>query len=92
VTTIPKNYELQQNYPNPFNPNTTISFNLPKATNINLSIYDINGQLVSKLIDGQVSSGFHKVNWNASNYSSGVYFYKLTTNGFSDTKKMMLVK
>lgn len=92
VTTIPRNYELQQNYPNPFNPNTTISFNLPKATNINLSIYDINGQLVSKLIDGQVSSGYHKVNWDASNYSSGVYFYKLTANGFSDTKKMILVK
>lgn len=92
VTTIPRNYELQQNYPNPFNPNTTISFNLPKATNINLSIYDINGQLVSKLIDGQVSSGYHKVNWDALNYSSGVYFYKLTANGFSDTKKMILVK
>ncbi|MFI5144784.1 MAG: T9SS type A sorting domain-containing protein, partial [Ignavibacteria bacterium] len=75
LTSIPKSYELQQNYPNPFNPNTTISFNLPKATNINLSIYDVNGQLVYKLIDGMVSSGFHKVNWDASNYSSGVYFY-----------------
>ncbi len=92
VTTIPKNYELMQNYPNPFNPSTTISFNLPSLSNINLSVFDINGKLVSKIYEGMMNSGKHSINWDGTNFSSGVYFYKLTTDGFTSIKKMMLVK
>jgi hypothetical protein len=92
VNSTPKNYELQQNYPNPFNPTTTISFLLPKESKINLSVYDINGQLVSRIFDGNMNAGKHSITWSGNNLSSGVYFYKLTTNGFSDTKKMLLVK
>ena len=92
VNTIPKNYELEQNYPNPFNPTTTISFNLPKESKLNLSVYDINGRLVSQIFDGNMSAGKHSITWSGNNLSSGVYFYKLSTDGFTDTKKMMLVK
>jgi hypothetical protein len=92
VNAIPKIYELQQNYPNPFNPTTTINFVLPKESKINLSIYDINGKLVSKIFDGNMNSGKHSITWSGNNIASGVYFCKLTTDGFEDTKKMLLIK
>jgi hypothetical protein len=92
VNTIPSQYELRQNYPNPFNPSTKISFSLLKKSNIELSIFDINGQLVSKVYEGEMNAGEHSITWDGSKVSSGIYFYRLITNGFTETKKMMLIK
>jgi hypothetical protein len=88
---------LSQNYPNPFNPETTISFNLPKAGNADLSIYNVKGQLVKTLISSELASGDHSVVWNGKDkndkdVSSGMYFYRLTANGRSESMKMLLMK
>jgi len=88
---------LQQNYPNPFNPETTISFELPKASTANLSIYNVKGQLVKTLLDGNLALGKHSLVWNGTDNNgrsvpSGLYFYRLTTEGKTETKKMMLMK
>jgi hypothetical protein len=92
VSKIPSGFELKQNYPNPFNPSTTISFNLPQAGNIELSIFDINGKLVSKVYNGMMNAGAHSITWDGSNFSSGVYFYKLSEDNFTETKKMLMIK
>lgn len=89
---LPLNYELQQNYPNPFNPVTNIKFSVPKDGNTSLKIYDLKGSLIVTYFNGFVKAGIYNVNFNGSNLSSGIYFYKLTAGDFSETKKMMLVK
>lgn len=89
---IPKTFELNQNYPNPFNPDTKIKFGLPKEVNVKLSVYDVSGRQVELLADQNFNAGTYEITWNASSYSSGVYFYKLETEGFSETKKMILTK
>ncbi len=91
--TIPKDFTLNQNYPNPFNPSTNITFSLNKQSNISLSIYDITGKLVTKLIDNaEFSSGSYKVTFDASRLASGVYIYVLK-NGINQlSKKMTLLK
>ena len=86
------NFELYQNYPNPFNPVTDISFSLDRTGQVNLSVYNHAGQLVNELLNRVLSKGVHKINFNASNLNSGIYFYKIETNETSITKKMMLVK
>lgn len=91
-TSTPQDYTLSQNYPNPFNPTTKINFALPKQGLVSLKIYDILGREVKTLINEVKSAGNYTVDFNASEYSSGVYFYKLESNGFSDIKKMMLIK
>jgi len=88
---------LKQNYPNPFNPETTINFNLPKGGFANLSVYNTKGQLVKTLVNGMTTVGDHKLVWNGkdnngSSVASGLYFYKLTANGRTETRKMMLMK
>lgn len=88
----PTDYVLKQNYPNPFNPVTNIEFSLPIAGNVKLDIYDITGKLVASLLDQDINTGTYNVTWNASNISSGIYFYKLSTKYFTQTKKMMLIK
>jgi len=89
---LPTEFALQQNYPNPFNPTTTISFALPFATDYDLTIYNINGQLVDNF-SGSAEAGMVSVDWNASNLASGIYLYKLTADGRTiDTKKMVLLK
>ncbi|MBE2217818.1 MAG: T9SS type A sorting domain-containing protein [Ignavibacteria bacterium] len=90
--TTPKSYELSQNYPNPFNPSTTIEFSVPKDAAVTLKIYDVLGKEVATLVNEQKPTGTYIVNWNASNFSSGLYFYKLTAGDFNQTKKMFLVK
>ena len=85
-------YELSQNYPNPFNPSTNISFSLPEVSNVKINIYDISGNLVEKLVDNRFSEGNHVVRWDASKFASGVYFYKMETEKFTASKKMLLVK
>jgi len=91
---LPKNFKLEQNYPNPFNPVTTIKFQLPKASNVTLVIYNIQGQEVARLVDDYVGAGYHSVNWDASNAASGIYIYRLQSrlSGFSDTKRMLYIK
>ena len=89
---IPDKYSLLQNYPNPFNPSTKISFSLPVSGSVNLSVYDINGKLVEETVNRNLSAGYHSFEWNAVNYTSGIYFYKLTAGNFTEVKKMILVK
>jgi hypothetical protein len=88
---IPANYSLRQNYPNPFNPTTTLEFALPVAGNYDLTIYNVNGQVV-KSFSGSAEAGYQKVVWDASNVASGVYFYRLSAGSFTDVRKMMLLK
>jgi len=89
---IPKEYSLKQNYPNPFNPSTSIKFDIPDLTNVKLSVFDITGRELAVLVNEQLQPGSYDYKWNASQLASGIYFYKLQTNGFSQVKKMMLVK
>lgn len=89
---VPPGYNLSQNYPNPFNPTTKIKFALPQSSFIRLAIYDALGKEIETLVSKQLSSGSYEADWNASKQTSGVYFYTLTTNEFTDTKKMLLVK
>jgi photosystem II stability/assembly factor-like uncharacterized protein len=89
---IPKEYTLNQNFPNPFNPETKIQFGLPKSGFVKLAVYDAAGRKVEELVNQQLNAGTFEVTWNGSEYSSGVYFYKLESDGFVDTKKMILVK
>ena len=89
---LPTVTELHQNYPNPFNAETNISYNLAEAGNVSVKVYDISGRLVATLADGYQESGEHVANWDASQVSSGVYFYKLTTADYTATKKMHLLR
>jgi outer membrane protein assembly factor BamB len=89
---IPSGYKLYQNYPNPFNPETNISFDLPKASHVKLRIFDAIGKEITVLTDENMNPGNHIVSWDASKYSSGVYFYEIQTDGFRDIKKMILIK
>jgi len=88
------NYKLHQNFPNPFNPQTTIIFEIPEREEVELRIYDILGKEVALLADDIFDSGNYKIEFSASSagLSSGVYFYTLTSNGFTDSKKMLLLK
>ncbi|MBP1657300.1 MAG: peptidase and subtilisin kexin sedolisin [Bacteroidetes bacterium] len=85
-------FRLEQNYPNPFNPSTTIKYKLPRSTNVRLSVFDMLGREVSVLVNGSMDAGVHEVKCDGSRLSSGVYFYRLTTVGFSETKRLMLLK
>ncbi|MBE2255048.1 MAG: T9SS type A sorting domain-containing protein [Ignavibacteria bacterium] len=89
---IPNGFELSQNFPNPFNPVTSINFSIPVKSKVKLIIYDALGREVTTLVNSNLNSGVYNINWNAANYSSGVYFYSLQTESFTSTKKMLLVK
>jgi hypothetical protein len=89
---VPGQFSLSQNYPNPFNPTTTIQFNMPKAGNVEIKVFDILGREVATLVNEFKPVGVHSVNFNASNLSSGVYFYTMKSADFTITKKMLLVK
>lgn len=89
---IPKDFVLHQNYPNPFNPSTKINISIPKNTNLKLSVFDITGKEVKTLLNQQVTPGNYQVTWDAGNAAGGVYFFRLTTNEYSDTKKMLLIR
>jgi hypothetical protein len=88
----PATFSLSQNYPNPFNPNTKISYTLPLDSKVSLKVFDVLGNLVETLIDERKEAGYYEVNFNAKSLSSGVYFYSLSTDTFSQTKKMILMK
>lgn len=89
---VPKSYGLSQNYPNPFNPSTIINYQLPAAGNVTLKVYDVLGRLVKTLVDRDESAGYYNVVFNASEFPSGIYFYKLTAGAFSSTKKFIVLK
>ncbi len=94
---LPKSFSLAQNYPNPFNSSTNISFDLPSAGYVELSVYDLLGRKVTILLDSFLSAGNHLVTWDGRSgigerMATGIYFYRLKAEGFDDTKKMLLVK
>ena len=85
-------YELKQNFPNPFNPITTIDYALPSRSEVSLIIFDLRGREVVRLVDEEKQAGLHSARWDASNVSSGIYFYRLTAGDFVQTRKMVLLK
>ncbi|MCB0727512.1 MAG: S8 family serine peptidase [Ignavibacteriae bacterium] len=89
---IPDEYSLSQNYPNPFNPSTNIKFSLKQSGFTSLKIYNMLGKEVSKLVNANLQAGSYEYNWDASAFTSGIYFYKLESEGFAETKRMLLVK
>jgi hypothetical protein len=89
---LPTSFELKPNYPNPFNPITVIEFGLPMATPAKLIVYNILGQVVTKLVDGDLPAGWHSVDWDAGSVASGVYFYRLEAGSFTQSRKMILIK
>ena len=88
----PSEFVLYQNSPNPFNPSAEIEFQLPRASDVKLEVYNITGQKVATLVDDIYQAGNHTATWDASGFSSGIYFYKLEADGFTESKKMLLLK
>ena len=89
---IPNLFVLKQNYPNPFNPVTNIKFEIPRTANIKIAVYDMLGREVDILVNGKMEAGTYNASWNAMPYSSGVYFYRFTSDDFISVKKMILIK
>jgi hypothetical protein len=92
ISGVPNEYKIYQNYPNPFNPSTTIKFDVPKPGNVKIEIFNITGQEIETLINGDYTPGSYIVVWNAGNFPSGIYFYTMRTNNFRETGKMVLIK
>ena len=90
--TAPLSFELSQNYPNPFNPVTTIKYSIPQSADVKLSVYNLLGEQVALLVDEFKEVGVHTINFTANNLQSGFYIYKLESNGFVQSKKMILIK
>lgn len=93
----PKDYKLYSNFPNPFNPSTKIAFELPKASHVTLTLYDVLGREVAEIADQNYPAGYNEITWNGLNRngeqaSSGVYFYRITADNWSKVKKLMLIK
>lgn len=88
----PESFRLEQNYPNPFNPVTSIGYFLPSQSHVLLTVYNMRGEEVIRLVNEEMSIGYHTVEWNASNSASGIYFYRLQTGDFVETKKLVLLK
>ena len=89
---MPSNFELSQNYPNPFNPSTAIRYAVPAGGSVALKVYNMLGQEVVTLVDAHQNAGSYVVVFDASRLASGVYFYQLKTDNFSNVKKMILMK
>ncbi|GJQ62363.1 MAG: hypothetical protein SCALA702_14160 [Melioribacteraceae bacterium] len=89
---VPDEFSLEQNYPNPFNPSTKIRFNLPEANNVKLSVYNTLGQEVATLVNSYMNAGSYEFNFDASDLTSGIYFYSVTAGNYSSIKKMILIK
>ncbi|RKX30837.1 MAG: hypothetical protein DRP46_04605 [Candidatus Zixiibacteriota bacterium] len=94
---LPAEFELGQNYPNPFNPNTKMEFAVPQNSHVNISVFNILGQKIATLVDGEYAPGYYSVDWdatsdNGSEVASGIYFYRIEANNFSNTKKLMLIR
>jgi len=92
VSAIPDNYSLSQNYPNPFNPVTNIKFSIPKQEIVKITVYNSYGKEISVLLNKQLAAGTYKINFYGENLSSGIYFYKMDAENFSQSKSMILLK
>jgi hypothetical protein len=89
---LPERYVLEQNYPNPFNPSTTIRYSLPMRSHVKLTVYSTLGQAVAELVNREVEIGYHEVTFNASQLSSGIYFYRIRAGEFIQTRKLVLIR
>ena len=89
---LPKKFALSQNFPNPFNPTTKIKFDVPRNGNVLLEVYNNLGQVVKTLHNGYTNAGYYETNFDGSGLTSGIYYYKMTSQDFVQTKKMILVK
>lgn len=96
INGIVNGFELSQNYPNPFNPSTKIRFSLPEASDVSIKIFDANGREIAEIVNERLNSAAYEAEWDATNFSTGVYYYRLTVSGsksnFIETKKMLLIK
>jgi predicted extracellular nuclease len=92
IADVPDNFVLHQNYPNPFNPVTTIRFDLAKATDVKLTIYDISGRRIQELVNSSMNAGSYDLRFNAGHLSSGMYLYRIETPEFTATNKLLLLK
>jgi hypothetical protein len=92
VDGMPTTYDLGQNYPNPFNPATNIAYEVPKASHVTLEVFNVLGQRVASLVDQEMEAGKYTVEFDGSSISSGIYFYRLNSDDFTETKKMVMVK
>jgi hypothetical protein len=91
-TDMPAHFILEQNYPDPFNPSTTIRYGLPNRSHVLLTVFNTLGQQVAVLPNGEQEAGVHEVKFDASGLSSGVYFYRMQTGSYVETKKLLLVR
>ena len=89
---VPIQFNLNQNYPNPFNPNTTIRYQLPKDMKVDIKVFDILGKEVETLVNGYETAGYHTTDFDGSTLSSGIYFYRIKTEEYIATKRMLLIK
>jgi ligand-binding sensor domain-containing protein len=89
---IPGAFRLEQNYPNPFNPSTTIRYNIPRRSYVTLTVFNILGQQVTDLVSAQQDPGFHEIRFDASGLASGIYFYRLTAEGYTSTRKLVVLR
>jgi len=92
TASIPTEYELYQSYPNPFNPTTTIKYSIPEQSHVTLKVFDVRGRELAILVNGQQPKGNYEIEFNATELTSGVYFYKIQTGDFVDTRKMILLR
>ncbi|MFQ5453842.1 MAG: FlgD immunoglobulin-like domain containing protein, partial [Candidatus Zixiibacteriota bacterium] len=94
---LPNEFQLLQNYPNPFNPSTVIEFSLPTNSSVKITVYDILGQVIRTIVDERLPAGYHSITWDGKDkdgnvVSTGIYFYKLKANDFTESRKMILMK
>jgi hypothetical protein len=92
IDEMPISFALGQNYPNPFNPSTTIRYDIPQDVHVTISIYDVTGRLVERLVDSRHAPGVYSKTWNAGQFASGIYLYQIRAGEFSATRRLMLVK
>jgi hypothetical protein len=92
LTDLPSEFALLTNYPNPFNASTVINYELPMRAHVRLEVYNLTGQKLATLVDGQQEAGYRSVTWEDSEAASGVYFYKLTAGDFAEVKSMTLLR
>jgi hypothetical protein len=92
IDEIPNDYIVSHNYPNPFNPSTKIKYSIPQSSNVVIKVFDILGNKIETLVDGEKPIGTYEITWDADNLPTGVYFYRLQAGSFVETKKMVLMK
>ncbi|MCA9753315.1 MAG: T9SS type A sorting domain-containing protein [Gemmatimonadetes bacterium] len=92
VSNLPTTFSLAQNRPNPVRGATSIRYALPRASRVDLSVYDVTGRKVATLVDGPQEAGFRETRWDASGVANGVYFYRLQTDGFTDSKRIVVIR